>query len=378
VTDDLLRSPLHDRHVDLGAKMADFGGWIMPIEYAAIGGGVLKEHVAVRESVGMFDVSHLGKASVTGHTAEGVTAKDFVNTCLTNDLNRIAPGAAQYTLCCDANGGTIDDLIAYLVSGTDVFLVPNAANTAAVVSALQAAAPEGIEVTGRHRGFGVIAVQGPRSKEVLSRIGLLAEDSDLDYMAFVDAEFDGRSVRVCRTGYTGEHGYEIIPAWDDTVLVWDALSDLVRELNGRVAGLGARDTLRTEMGYPLHGQDLSRTISPVQARAGWAVGWKKDVFWGREALTAERAEGATRLLWGIDVPGRGIPRAHMDVLDSAGQRIGEVTSGTFSPTLKRGIGLALIDSGSGAAAGDDVTLDVRGRQSPATLVKPPFVESHVR
>ncbi len=366
----LRRSPLHDRHVDLGAKLADFGGWEMPIEYGASGGGVVKEHTAVREAVGLFDVSHLGKASVIGPGAAA-----FVNACFTNDLGRIEPGKAQYTLCCAEDGGTVDDLIAYLVSDDEVFLVPNAANTAEVVRRLIAAAPEGITVTDRHEEFGVLAVQGPRSAEVLERLDLPA---GMDYMAYADGAFDGHPVRVCRTGYTGEHGYELIPTWRDSLVIWDALSDVVRELGGRPAGLGARDTLRTEMGYPLHGQDLSREISPVQARAGWAVGWKKDAFWGREALLAERAAGPRRTLWGVDVTERGIPRAHMSVLDADGQTVGEITSGTFSPTLKRGIGLALIDTASGLGDGAPVVLDVRGRHSAAALVKPPFVPAHVR
>jgi glycine cleavage system T protein (aminomethyltransferase) len=365
---DLLRSPLHDRHVDLGAKLADFGGWEMPIEYAASGGGVLKEHAAVREAVGLFDVSHLGKATV-----RGVGARAFVNASLSNDLGRIQPGQAQYTLCCDPSGGVVDDLIAYLVSDDEVFLVPNAANTAEVVRRLTEAAPEGVTVTGQHQDFGVLAVQGPRSVEVLDRLGL---PSDQPYMAYVDAGYDGRPVRICRTGYTGEHGYELIPAWDDAVVLWDALVGVVRELGGMPAGLGARDTLRTEMGYPLHGQDLSLDISPLQARSGWAVGWKKDAFWGRDALVAEKEAGPARTLWGLEALDRGIPRAHMTVLDGAGQPTGEVTSGTFSPTLKKGIGLALLRAG--AAEGDELAVDVRGRTIPVRVVKPPFVESHVR
>src|SRR3954471_8039770 len=198
---DLLHSPLHDRHVALRAKLADFGGWEMPIEYAASGGGVLKEHAAVRDAVGIFDVSHLGKATV-----RGPGARDFVNACLSNDLGRIEAGKAQYTLCCDASGGVVDDLIAYLVSDEEVFLVPNAANTAEVVRRLAAAAPATIEVTDQHRSFGVLAVQGPRSADVLGTLGLPAE---LDYMAYVDSTFAGQPVRVCRTGYTGEHGYEL-------------------------------------------------------------------------------------------------------------------------------------------------------------------------
>jgi aminomethyltransferase len=365
---------LHDRHVDLGAKLADFGGWEMPIEYAATGGGVLKEHAAVREAVGVFDVSHLGKATVRGNGA-----RDFVNACLSNDLGRIEPGKAQYTLCCDQSGGVVDDLIAYLVSDDEVFLVPNAANTAEVVRRLEAGAPDDITVTGQHQDFGVLAVQGPRSAEVLSRLGL---PSELPYMAYVEAGYDGRAVRICRTGYTGEHGYELIPAWNDTALLWDALVDVIRELGGMPAGLGARDTLRTEMGYPLHGQDLSLDISPLQARAGWAVGWSKDAFWGRVALLAEKAAGPVRTLWGLEALDRGIPRAHMSVLDADGKQIGEVTSGTFSPTLKKGIGLALLGTGgtggTGIAEGDEVVVDVRGRQIPVRIVKPPFVASHVR
>ena len=367
---ELLRSPLHDRHVALGAKLADFGGWEMPIEYTASGGGVLKEHTAVREAVGVFDVSHLGKAVV-----RGPGAREFVNSCLTNDLDRIAPGQAQYTLCCEDSGGVVDDLIAYLVSDEEVFLVPNAANTAEVVRRLAAAAPAGVDVTGRHRDFGVLAVQGPRSAEVLQRLGLPHEQ---DYMAYADADHNGWPVRICRTGYTGEHGYELLPRWDDTPALWDQLVDVVRELGGMPAGLGARDTLRTEMGYPLHGQDLTRDISPVQARSGWAVGWKKPEFWGRDALVAERSAGPDRLLRGLEALDRGIPRPHMPVLSATGDTVGEVTSGTFSPTRRAGIGLALISTAAGIEDGDEVEIDVRGRRSRVRVVRPPFVESHVR
>jgi aminomethyltransferase len=371
----LRRSPLHERHVDLAAKMADFGGWEMPIEYAASGGGVVAEHTAVRTTVGVFDVSHLGKATVSGNAAS-----EFVNSCLTADLRRIAPGQAQYTLCCTADGGVVDDVFSYLVSDAEVFLMPNAANTAEVVRLLRQAAPDGIRVTDQHEQFGVIAVQGPRSTEVLDALGLPA---DMAYLQFVDARFDERPVRVCRTGYTGEHGYELIPAWGDTATLWDALVETARGLGGMPAGLGARDTLRTEMGYPLHGQDLSREITPVQAGASWAVGWKKDAFWGRDALVAERAAGPQQSLFGLLVLDRGVPRPHMRVLHEAGDVIGTTTSGTFSPTLKQGIALALLATGPGVdghqvALDDEVTIDVRGREVRARVVKPPFVQTHVR
>jgi aminomethyltransferase len=354
---DLRTSPLHDRHVALGAKLADFGGWEMPIEYP--GGGVLKEHAAVREDVGVFDVSHLGKGVV-----RGPGALDFVNARLTNDLRRIGPGQAQYTLCCDASGGVVDDLIAYVRSDDEVFLIPNAANTATVMSLLAAEAPADLEVQDLHTSYAVLAVQGPRSTELVGKLGL---PTDHDYMSFT---VSGDMI-VCRTGYTGEHGYELLPPWDLAGDVWDQLVDA----GALPCGLGARDTLRTEMGYPLHGQDLSLSISPVQARSAWAVGWDKPEFWGRDALVKERAEGAQRLLWGLASQDRGIPRAHMAV-SKDGREIGEVTSGTFSPTLRSGIGLALLEKGT--IEGDEVTVDVRGRTSVMKVVKPPFVPSHVR
>jgi aminomethyltransferase len=356
----LLRSPLHDRHEALGAKFAAFGGWEMPLEYA--GGGVLKEHTAVRTSVGVFDVSHLGKAGVVGPGAA-----DFVNACLSNDLGRIGPGRAQYTMCCDdATGGVVDDLIAYLFGPDDVFLVPNAANTAEVVGRLAAAAPPGVTVADEHRTFAILAVQGPESTATLAKLGL---PTDLGYMSFTASP----EVVVCRTGYTGEHGYELVLPWDRAAPVWDELM----AAGVQPCGLGARDTLRTEMGYPLHGQDLSLDITPVQARAGWAVGWSKPAFWGREALLAEKAAGPRRTLRGLELTGRGIPRGHMTVY-SGERAVGETTSGTFSPTRKVGIALALLDTAAELADGDTVEVDIRGRRAEARIVKPPFVTTSVR
>ena len=361
---DLQKSPLHDRHVALGAKLADFGGWDMPIQYA----GVLQEHTAVREKVGVFDVSHLGKGVVRG-ASSGCSAVDFVNERLTNDLRRIGPGQAQYTLCCDdATGGVVDDLIQYVRSEDEVFLIPNAANSSQVVSRLAADAPAGIEVEDLHTTLAVLAVQGPESARIVEALGL---PTSHDYMSFTNAAWQGRPVVVCRTGYTGELGFELLPRWDDAGDLWDA----ILALDVTPCGLGARDTLRTEMGYPLHGQDLSLDITPVQARAGWAVGWKKDRFWGRDALLAEKETGPRRLLWGLEALDRGIPRAHMAVLRD-GASLGEVTSGTFSPTRKVGIGLALLDPT--VAEGDELVVDVRGRTIPVRVVKPPFVPSHVR
>lgn len=366
---DLLRSPLHDHHVALGAKMAEFGGWSMPLEYPSeSGGGVLAEHAAVREAAGLFDVSHLGKASV-----RGAGAVDHVNAHLTNDLRRIGPGQAQYTLCCAEDGGTVDDLIAYVRSDFDVFLVPNAANTADVVERLRADAPAGVEVVDRHRELAVLAVQGPASDAVLAGVGV---PTDHAYMSFVEAPVGGAEAIVCRTGYTGEKGYELVVRADDAAVVWEALLAAGEPHGLRPCGLGARDTLRTEMGYPLHGHELSAEISPVMARAGWAVGWDKPTFTGKDALVRQREEKSVPLVRGIVSAGRGIPRPGMVVRavgpgGEPGDVVGEVTSGTFSPTLRQGIGLALLDRGVGD--GDDVLVEVRRRAEPFTVTKPPFV-----
>src|SRR6266498_5737031 len=262
----LLRSPLHERHVEQAAKMAEFGGWEMPLEYS--GGGVLKEHAAVRERVGLFDVSHLGKVLV-----QGPGAAAYVNRCLTNDLAKITVGQAQYTLCCDdSTGGVVDDLIAYMRGDEEVFLVPNAANTAEVAARLATTASSAIQVEDRHQGYAVLAVQGPCSDDVLLEMDLPAEHA---YMSFVEVPFAGEPLIVCRTGYTGERGYELVAHTTVAGELWDALLSAGQEYGILPCGLAARDTLRTEMGYPLHGQDISLEVTPVQARLGWAVGWRK-------------------------------------------------------------------------------------------------------
>ncbi|WP_426826865.1 glycine cleavage system aminomethyltransferase GcvT [Candidatus Planktophila dulcis] len=359
-------SPLHQKHLDLQAKMADFGGWLMPIEYP--GAGVLAEHSAVRERVGLFDVSHLGKASVKG---EG--ALEFLNSMFTNDLTRIVDSKAQYTLLCNPDGGVIDDLIAYRNSDSDFFLIPNASNTTDVVRVLSESAPASITVTNLHEKFAVLALQGPRAVDVVKSLGI---NPTMDYMAFAHVTIAGCDVILCRTGYTGEHGYELVPSWEDACVVWDALVAAMKPFDGAICGLGARDTLRTEMGYPLHGHELSLEISPVQASAGWAIGWKKESFRGSQVLQSQREEGVVRTLKALKSNDRGIPRAGMAIKDSEGTEIGIVTSGTFSPSLKVGIALALIDPAY--AIGDVVTIDVRGRESSATISALPFMPSHVR
>ena len=360
---ELKTSPLHDRHQALGAKFAEFGGWSMPLQY----GGIVAEHKAVRDAVGIFDVSHLGKARI-----RGAGAADFLNSCISNDVAKIGIGQAQYTLLCNDAGGVIDDLIWYWLADDEIFLIPNAANTAEVVEKLAAAAPEGITVTNEHDEYAVLAVQGPLSDETLAAIGLPVGH---DYMRFDTGTLDGVTLTVCRTGYTGERGYELVVPWSDAGAVWDAVLAAGEQYGIAPAGLGARDTLRTEMGYPLHGQDLSPAISAGQCGVGWAIGWKKDDFWGADALRAEKAAGPAKRLTGLVSLGRGIPRPHMEVL-ADGEVVGEVTSGTFSPTLAKGIALALLPPS--LTPGTHVSVRVRNREEPFEVAKPPFVTPGVR
>jgi len=367
----LRHTPLHSRHVDAGAKMADFGGWEMPIEYA----GTVAEHTAVREAVGIFDVSHMGKLAIHGPGAAA-----WLNTVLANDLDRIAAGQAQYSMLLNDAGGVIDDLIVYRWSDDGVFVIPNAANAGAVLDVLRARVPESIEIDDQHLTHGILAVQGPRSAELLDSLGL---PTDHDYMSMTMTRWQDSPVVVCRTGYTGEHGYELVAPNGVLGPLWDALVDAGAPLGLQRAGLGARDTLRTEMGYPLHGQDISPVITPVQALLGWAVGWEKPAFAGRAAVVAEREAGPSRRLRGLLALDRGIPRPHMPVHRPSGDDeplsgalVGETTSGTFSPTLKQGIALALLDAS--VAVDDEVVVDVRGRAARFRVVKPPFLQPSTR
>ncbi len=365
-SDELVTSPLDARHREMGAKMADFAGWSMPVDYP--GAGVLAEHEAVRRNVGVFDVSHLGTVRV-----EGPGAAQAVNRCLSNDLGKIAPGRAQYTLCCDeTTGGVIDDMIVYLRSPSALLLVPNCANSTEVVRLLRAGCPPDVTITDHHQQEAIIAVQGPRSADVLAALGLPTPET---YMAFEETTRAATPITVCRSGYTGELGFELVVDSAAATPLWHALIEAMAPHAGRVCGLGARDTLRMEMGYPLWGRELSREITPVMARLGWAVGWDKPAFWGREALLAQRAAKSGPLATGLVVTGRGVPRSGCRVRSADGTDLGVVTSGTMSPTLRQGIALALL--ARSAQEGDEVVIDVRGKEVPARVQRPPFVAPEV-
>jgi aminomethyltransferase len=357
----LTKTSLFTVHEQLGARLVDFAGWAMPLEYE----GTVSEHEAVREDVGVFDVSHLGRVWVTGGGAEATVAATF-----TNDPARLDDGGSQYTLCCSDDGGILDDLIVYRVAEDRFLTIPNAANHRTVRSALEEAAAEhGAEIDEATARTSMLAVQGRRSLEVLTELYPTAA-SKVPYRGIgrIDAGPSGEGW-FCRTGYTGEVGAEIILPGHDAPGV---LRELVEQYDVTPVGLGARDTLRLEMGYPLHGQDLTRETDPFEAQLAWAVRLERDHFRGRDALLAKADRGPARRLWGVRAADRGIPRAEMEV-QVAGRAVGEVTSGTYSPTLRTGIGLAYLEAGLGPD--DEVEVDIRGNAVSFGVVRPPFVDA---
>jgi len=348
----LLRSPLDAQHRALGAKMGAFAGWDMPISYA----GTVSEHTAVRERAGLFDVSHLGKVLVSG-----AGAAEFLDTQLTNRMADLAVGRARYTLICTAEGGILDDLIVYGDGEGEFLAVPNAANRDAVFERLRAGSTGAVKLW--VVDWTTLAVQGPRSREIVERLYPAAKG--LGYMRTVR---DGE-ILIARSGYTGEVGYEVFTRPEDAVETWDRLLSAVREAGGEPAGLAARDTLRLEMGYPLHGSDIDPQTMPAEAGLMWAVRLDARTFPGRDAIAATPPR---KTLVGLRMKDKLIPR-HSYEVRREGRSIGSITSGTFSPTLRIGIALAYVEPGS-ASEGDQVEVDVRGKTGIAEVVKPPFVD----
>lgn len=341
----LKRTSLFARHVELGARMVPFAGFEMPVQYE----GVIPEHRAVRSDCGVFDVSHMGELHV-----DGPTAGAFLQEMLSNDVDRIEDGEAQYNLLTNERGGIVDDLIAYRLAHGQYVLVVNASNRETVYGWLKEREPRGTEVRDASDDYGLLAVQGPRS---LERLGLP------DAPAFTHAlgKLDGIEVMICRTGYTGERGVELCCAEEDALELWDAI--LAR---GAVpCGLGARDTLRLEVCYPLHGNDISPETDAISAGLGWACALDTD-FTGVETLRRIRAEGPARKLVPFVMEERAVPRQGMPVEGG-----GEVTSGTHSPMLDRGIGMGYVQAES-AAPDTELVIDVRGKPRRARVVSKPI------
>ncbi|HEX2369140.1 MAG TPA: glycine cleavage system aminomethyltransferase GcvT [Acidimicrobiia bacterium] len=347
----MARSPLFEEHSSLGARFTDFGGWEMPLQYQ----GVLAEHNAVRQGVGVFDVSHLGRVSIEG---DGTTP--LLRQLLCNDIADVAPGRAQYSMVLNEHGGVEDDVIVWRWAEDRAWVLPNASNYDKVVGLLRSQATAGTVVEPLRESTALLAVQGPDAP------GLLADvlEAAPGRFRLVETEGPSGTCWAAGTGYTGERGGEIAVANEHAPALWQALV-----AGGAVpCGLGARDTLRLEMGYPLWGQDLDPDTTPLEADLGWVVGWNHD-FIGREALEKQQREGLSRALTGFEMADRAIARHGYPV--RAGKATGVVASGNFSPTLGRGIGLAFL---SPPAEGEAVEIEIRGVWHPARYVKPPFVK----
>jgi aminomethyltransferase len=341
----LLQTPLHGRHADLGARLVPFAGWEMPVQYE----GVIPEHRAVRTDSGVFDVSHMGELEV-----EGPRARELLQGLLSNDLDRIGPGQAQYTLLTNERGGIVDDLIVYELDPHRYLLIVNASNRQADYEWLKERELRGSDVRDVSEEYALLAVQGPRSIE---RLGL----PDAPAFTFAPGEIGGVECMVNRTGYTGERGVELLVEADDAVTLWDA----VLERGAKPCGLGARDTLRLEVGYPLHGNDISPETDAISAGLGWVCALDKE-FTGVEELRRVKADGPKRRLTAFVMVDKAIPRQGMPVAEG-----GEVTSGSLSPMLDVGIGMGYVEAPL-AAPDSELTIDVRGRPRKARVVKKPI------
>lgn len=350
------RSPLHEEHVRLGAKLTEFGGWEMPLQYE----GVVAEHLAVRNQAGLFDVSHLGKLTVEGASALGPL--DFL---LPGKVDALAEWRAAYNLVLTEDAGITDDVFVYRRPESFI-VVPNAANTDAVLEALQGG---GVAASDSRERWAILAVQGPASRQIMD--ALEPEANHLRLHSFGDYSIDGIAAQVARTGYTGEYGFELFVAWHEAPALWRRILGAGESFGLVPTGLGARDTLRLEMGYPLHGHEISGETNPLEAGLDWVIDWTKE-FRERRRLDTIRQEGITRRLVGLIAHGREIPRSHYSVLQDE-QRVGEVTSGNFSPTLKKGIALAYVPPRL-AEPGTMLFVDVRGKALPVEVAKPPFVK----
>ncbi|MCE5169884.1 glycine cleavage system aminomethyltransferase GcvT [Paenibacillus profundus] len=358
----LKRTPIFPLYADYpGARCIDFGGWELPVQFS----GIQKEHEAVRTQAGLFDVSHMGEFMVSGSSAEA-----FLQHVTTNDVTRLVDGRAQYSLLCNPNGGVVDDILIYRLAANHYMLVVNASNIDKDFAWLQEHLPADVVLENKSDSTALLALQGPNAQAIAAHVtdAPLAELKPFQFVT--DAAICGVRALISRTGYTGEDGFELYVAAEDAPQVW---TELMRagEAHGLVpAGLGARDTLRFEAKLPLYGQEISADISPLEAGLGFFVKLDKGDFIGREALASQKADGPRRKLVGIEMIDKGIPRSHYPVLINENP-VGEVTTGTQSPTLKRNLGLALIDAAY-SELDTEVMVEIRGKQLKARVIKAPF------
>lgn len=355
------KTPLYEEHVRLGAKMIPFGDWIMPVQYS----GIMDEHQAVRNNVGVFDISHMGQLVATGPTAGA-----WLNEMLTNNIEKLEVGTGQYTFLLNESGGIIDDLIVYRTAPEEFLLVVNASRTEEDFAWLERHRPNDVSLSNRSADYGGLAIQGPRVVELFHAI--LGDDFELPPRnAIVDLARNGKRLLIARTGYTGEDGVEVFFAAKDAAMVWNDVLDKGKALGIRPCGLGARDTLRLEMCYPLNGSDLSPEHNPIEAGLGFFVDLKKPKFIGREELVKAKENGTANRLVPFRMKSKGPPpRPHYSVWRE-GEQIGEATSGTLSPSLNQGIGMAYV-AAAHARAETEIEIKIRGQKFPATIEKKPL------
>src|SRR5947199_7361962 len=348
------KTALYDEHLKLGAKMVPFAGWLMPVQYASI----MEEHQAVRKNVGMFDISHMGQLIVDGSDARG-----WLNTMLTNNIEKLEVGQGQYTFLLNERGGIIDDLIAYRIGDKKFLLVVNASCTDQDLGWLNKHRRGDVKIDDRSANFGGVAIQGPRVAELF--VNLPARNH------IVDVEMEGMSVSIARTGYTGEDGIEVFFFAKDAANFWNTVLEKGKDLGIKPCGLGARDTLRLEMCYPLNGSDLSPKRNPIEAGLGFFVDLTKSNFIGRDVLLETKEKGPREKLVPFRMKEKGPPpRPHYAVFEN-GECIGEVTSGTLSPSLNWGVGMAYVSTAR-AKIGAQIDIEIRGQKFPATIEKKPL------
>ena len=367
---ELLTTPLTIWHREHGARMVPFAGYEMPVQYR----GVLAEHAVVREKVGLFDVTHMGEIELSG---AGTAA--WLDRMVTNRVAKIAPGKVVYNAMCREDGGVLDDMLVYRLAEERYLVVCNAANHAKIVTWLTDHLPaSGVALNDRSAELSLVAVQGPAARDLVGRLGALADQqealAELEFYAALICTVAGDEWLVSRTGYTGEHGYELYVPNAAAESLWSELLGAGEDLGVEPVGLAARDTLRFELGYCLYGHELSEEITPLEAGIGWAVKLKKESFVGREALVAQKAAGAPRRSIGLAISGRAIARQGA-VVRQGGQVVGVVTSGTFSPSLRRSLAIALV---AAEATGEDFEVEIRGRQFEGLRTPVPFLPSRVK
>ncbi|MDX9703846.1 MAG: glycine cleavage system aminomethyltransferase GcvT [Candidatus Auribacterota bacterium] len=360
------KTPLYDNHTAHEARMIDFHGWEMPVHYS----GILDEHQTVRTKAGIFDLSHMGEIDVCG--PESV---DFLNYIICNNMNRLSyDGRIIYTGLLNENGGFIDDLLVYRKKPDSFMLVVNAANRENDLEWINRHASSfDVTVEDRSLSTGLIALQGPSSVDILKE-AMGSSFKDLYYYHFTESKINRSPMTISRTGYTGEDGFEIYGGWDDIPHVWDAILEAGRHRGIKPIGLGARDTLRLEMRYPLHGSDISETVTPLEAGLSWIVDFSKDEFIGKKALVEQNANGVKRQLIAFVMADKGVPRAGYDIL-CGNETIGTVTSGTMSPSLLQGIGMGYVDPER--LDRNNLFLKIYDKQKKIEFQKGPFIRPRI-